>query len=181
MTDLPEGTQPAKKSRKNQNAPRKAPGTPRPTVHKEAPAAPDLIQEPESFNPSAASPKPSTPAPRPVPLSEQLGGGEGLRALSIGITARLVGDPRVNHALFGTSRSELEEKTRSLIDQALDEADHDLRALFAPLVERGFKDWQFTHLLTHLKSSLESLGHPEEVVEALTRATQKLRPALFNR
>jgi hypothetical protein len=116
-----------------------------------------------------------------VPLSERLGGGAGLRALASGITARLVGDPRVNHALFGTPRSELEEKTGSLIAQALEEADHDLRALFEPLVERGFKDWQFTHLLTHLKSSLESLGHPEDVVEAMTRATQKLRPFLFDR
>lgn len=132
----------------------------------------------------APAPVPSRPAPAAAParsVAEQLGGISGVASLSDKISALLIGDPRVNHALFGTPRGDLVEKVKSLLSVAVEEAEEDLHALFAPLREKGFKEGQFAHLLTHIKSAARELGHPEDLAHKVSVATEKSLKKVFNR
>ncbi len=129
--------------------------------------------------PAAVAPRPAAPAPARS-VAEQIGGKSGVASLSDKISARLIGDPRVNHALFGTPRGELVEKVKSLLSVAVEAAEEDLHALFAPLREKGFKEGQFAHLLTHVKAAAKELGHPEDLVHKIASATEKARKKVFS-
>jgi len=72
------------------------------------------------------------------------------------------------------------EKVKSLLSVAVEEAEHDLHALFAPLREKGFKEGQFAHLLTHVKAAARELGHPEELAHKISAATERARKKVFN-
>ena len=183
MTDKPVRPTSAKK-------PKRAPAAKKP----EAKARPAAAKASKPISPPSA---PATPAvapssapSRPAPsasaaparsVAEQLGGTQGVASLSDKISALLIGDPRVNHALFGTPRGEVVEKVKSLLSVAVEEAEEDLHALFAPLREKGFKEGQFAHLLTHIKAAAKELGHPEELAHKISAATEKARKKVFNR
>lgn len=185
MTDKPVRPTTAKKPKRTP-ATKKPAAKARPVVAKTA--------KPISPAPVAATPAPTpkpTPAPsRPAPtvaaaparsVAEQLGGQTGVASLSDKISALLIGDPRVNHSLFGTPRGDLVEKVKSLLSVAVEEAEEDLHDLFAPLREKGFKEGQFAHLLTHIKSAAKELGHPEELAHKVSTAADKARKKVFNR
>ncbi len=183
MTDKPVRPTAAKK-------PKRATATKKPAAKARPVAA--KVAKPISPTPVAATPA-QTPAPapsRPVPaapaaparsVAEQLGGKSGVASLSDKISALLIGDPRVNHSLFGTPRGELVDKVKSLLSVAVEEAEEDLHDLFAPLREKGFKEGQFAHLLTHVKSAAKELGHPEELAHKVSAATEKARKKIFKR
>lgn len=178
MTDKPARPAPAKKAKKASPA-KKAPLAKARPVAKPAKVA---ITQPPAVAPVAPVSRPEVSAAPKAParsVSEQLGGAKGFDALSEKISGLLVGDPRINHALFGTPRSELVEKVRSLLSVAAKEAEHDLHSLFAALRENGFKDGQFSHLLVHLKDAAEQLGHPKELAQSLVAATEKAYKKAF--
>lgn len=182
MTDKPVRPTSAKK-------PKRAPAAKKP-VAKARPAAATTASKPISPTPAVAAPavapspapaRPAAPAPAaPVrSVAEQIGGNKGVASLSDKISALLIGDPRVNHTLFGTPRGELVEKVKSLLSVAVEEAEEDLHTLFAPLREKGFKEGQFAHLLTHVKAAAKDLGHPEELAHKISAATEKARKKVF--
>lgn len=189
MTDKPVRPATAKKPKRT-TAAKKPAAKPRPVAAKTA----QPISPPPVAATPTAPPKP-TPAPAPAPsrpatvapaapartIAEQLGGQKGVASLSEKISALLIGDPRVNHSLFGTPRGELVEKVKSLLSVAVEEAEEDLAALFAQLREKGFKDGQFAHLLTHIKSAAKELGHPEELAHKVSVAAEKARKKVFDR
>ncbi|MEY4685212.1 MAG: hypothetical protein RLZ25_1671 [Pseudomonadota bacterium] len=183
MTDKPVRPTSAKKP-KRATATKKPSAKPRPVAAKTAkPITPPPVAAAPVAAPSPA-PAPSRPAASPAParsVAEQLGGKKGVASLSDKISALLIGDPRVNHSLFGTPRGELVEKVKSLLSVAVEEAEEDLEALFAPLREKGFKEGQFAHLLTHIKSATKELGHPEELAHKVSVAAEKARKKVFNR
>jgi hypothetical protein len=185
MTDKPVRPTSAKKP-KRATAAKKPAAKARPVAAK--PAKP-ISPPPVAATPAAApapAPAPSRPAPSASAaparsVAEQLGGKKGVASLSDKISALLIGDPRVNHSLFGTPRGEVVDKVKSLLSVAVEEAEEDLEALFAPLREKGFKEGQFAHLLTHIKSAAKELGHPEELAHKVFVATEKARKKVFNR
>jgi hypothetical protein len=191
MTDKPVRPTSAKKP-KRATAAKKPAAKARPVAAK--PAKP-ISQPPVAATPAAAAAAAPAPAPAPAPsrpapsasaaparsVAEQLGGKKGVASLSDKISALLIGDPRVNHSLFGTPRGEVVDKVKSLLSVAVEEAEEDLEALFAPLREKGFKEGQFAHLLTHIKSAAKELGHPEELAHKVFAATEKARKKVFNR
>lgn len=187
MTDKPVRPTSAKK-------PKRAPATKKPVVKARPVAAkpakpispPPAVVAPVTAPtptpapaPAAVAPRPASPAPARS-VAEQIGGKSGVASLSDKISARLIGDPRVNHALFGTPRGELVEKVKSLLSVAVEAAEEDLHALFAPLREKGFKEGQFAHLLTHVKAAAKELGHPEDLVHKIASATEKARKKVFS-
>lgn len=148
-----------------------APPTPEP-MPTAAPSAP------MSDTPTAPPKAPLHPEDPLKKLREQ---PEQIDTLSLHLSVLLVSDPRVNHALFGTPRDEISNRISSLLHAAVSNEVKNLQGVFLPFIERGFKDWQFTHLLTHLETATEKSGHPRELGEALILATQGLRRELFNR
>ncbi|MEN9682190.1 MAG: hypothetical protein RLZZ627_2083 [Pseudomonadota bacterium] len=183
MTDKPVRPTSAKKP-KRAPAAKKPVAKARPAAAKASkPISPPPAPATPAVTPSPAPtrPAPSAPAAPARSVAEQLGGTQGVASLSDKISALLIGDPRVNHALFGTPRGEVVEKVKSLLSVAVEEAEEDLHALFAPLREKGFKEGQFAHLLTHVKAAAKELGHPEELAHKISAATEKARKKVFNR
>lgn len=180
MTDKPARPAPVKKAKKA-TAEKKGPVKARTT----AKPAKKMSPKPVTVAPtSTVAPAPRTaesiaPKAPAKSVAEQLGGTKGFEALSEKLSGLLVGDPRINHTLFGTPRHELVEKITALISVAIHEAEHDLHALFGSLRERGFKDGQFAHLQVHLKTAAEQLGHPKELAQSLVSATEKARKKVF--
>lgn len=173
MTDLTERADGPKKTKK---APSRRAAEKKPQPIKPDPIAPHAE--------SAAEPAPPRRPPEaqpPASLLERLGGEPSVLRLTDQLTALLIADPRVNHTLFGTPRSELHDKIRHLLGRALEVSECDLPSLFSPLIERGFKNGQFSHLLTHLEACLKGQGHAGGEAEQLTSALQQLHGALFNR
>lgn len=172
--------------------PKRAPAAKKTEIKKRPAAKPVKAAAPKAT--PASAPVAPTPTPTPAPIiekaprkaesapksvAEQLGGAVGFAALSERVSQLLVGDPRVNHALFGTPQSEVIEKVKHLLTSAADEVEHDLHALFAPLREKGFKQGQFDHLLTHIKAASAQLGHPDELARTIAEATEKARKQVF--
>jgi truncated hemoglobin YjbI len=186
MTDKPARPASAPKP-KRASAPKKTeskasrPATTKPV--KTAALKPKAVSAPNPTPAAVVSPAPRTEAAAPVrtpkTVTEQVGGAVGFAALSERLSQLLVGDPRVNHALFGTPQAELLEKVKALLATAANEVEHDLQDLFAPLREKGFKQGQFDHLLYHLKAASQQLGHPEELARTLSDATEQLRQRIF--
>ena len=113
------------------------------------------------------------------PLADLRENPERIEAISQSISALLFGDPRVNHALFGTARKDLSDKIGALLLMAITGEEANLHALFLPLIERGFKAQQFTHLLSYIETAIGENELPQELAQTLTIATQRLRPACF--
>ena len=181
MTDKPVRPTTAKKP-KRAPAAKKSVAKARPATTKVAkPIAPTPVAQTPVPTAAPSRPAPSAPAAPARSVAEQLGGNSGFASLSDKISALLIGDPRVNHSLFGTPRGELVDKVKSLLSVAVEEAEEDLHALFAPLREKGFKEGQFAHLLTHIQSAAKELGHPEELAHKVSKAAEKARKQVFNR
>ena len=124
MTDKPVRPTSAKKP-KRATAAKKPAAKARPVAAK--PAKP-ISPPPVAATPAAApapAPAPSRPAPSASAaparsVAEQLGGKKGVASLSDKISALLIGDPRVNHSLFGTPRGEVVYKVKSLLSVAVE-------------------------------------------------------------
>ena len=155
--------------------------------------------------PAAETPEPKTPvkaggkkskAAAPAPeqsvaasLKEQLGGDEAIQNAVDILTEKLMADPRINYFLFGVSRADQGDKHKSFLTVALRGEDEDeeaaslpdLRKTFGDFLDKGFKDRHFDLMFDHLRDSLKQMDIPDELSEAVIKASNSIRQSLFGK
>ena len=157
----------------------------------EAPAA-ETPEQKTSAKAGGKKSKAAAPAPEQsaaVSLKEQLGGDEAIQNAVDILTEKLMADPRINYFLFGVSRADQGDKHKSFLTVALRGEDEDeeaaslpdLRKTFGDFLDKGFKDRHFDLMFDHLRDSLKQMDIPDELSEAVIKASNSIRQSLFGK
>ncbi len=118
-------------------------------------------------------------------LYEQLGGENAVNAAVDIFYRKVLTDDHISHFFDDVDMDRQAAKQKAFLTYAFGGPNHytgkDMRTAHAPLVARGLDDSHFDAVAGHLKSTLEELGAPAELVAQVLAIAESTRNDVLNR
>lgn len=116
---------------------------------------------------------------------EQIGGAPAVdKAVEI-FYRKVLSDDRISDYFDGVDMDAQAAKQRAFITMAVGGPNNytgrDMRTAHAHLVERGLTDVHFDAVITHLASTLEELGVPDDLIAGIGEKLEGLRTDILGR
>lgn len=118
-------------------------------------------------------------------LYERLGGEPAVNTAVDIFYRKVIADARINYFFFGVNISEQAAKQKAFLSMAFggphEYTGRDMRRSHAKLVGMGMNDRHFDIVLDHLRSTLEQLEAPENLIQEVLDICESTRDDVMNR
>lgn|GEM_PF-335015 len=118
-------------------------------------------------------------------LYERLGGEPAVNMAVDIFYRKVIADARINYFFFGVNISEQAAKQKAFLSMAFggphEYTGRDMRRSHAKLVGMGMNDRHFDIVLDHLRSTLEQLEAPENLIQEVLDICESTRDDVMNR